>query len=227
MDSTNAWPSPPGDDFHDPDFCDPACVAAWEQLVERTERRDMSLFDAERTWREIWTTLTLARLHLDLAKGRGAVPITVQRAAALADRAERHALYPPDMSGPGVCCEVCGQVWSARSSSVKEVPVAQRVSGGAGESLAGELGRARSGRSSDWAEVASFRAGSCDGGSGRAALGCSDGPGAPLGRHQPALSARSARCAPGRARGGFCPRSRDGTARASKLGRRDQPTCGA
>jgi len=45
--------------------------------------------------------------------------------------------------GPGVCCEVCGQVWSARSSSVKEVPVAQRVSGGAGEAWrasSGELG---------------------------------------------------------------------------------------
>jgi hypothetical protein len=80
------------DHLNDPDFTEPACVAAWEELVDELERSDLSLAEAERKWSEISTTLILARLQLGLSSGRGAALITLRRAAALADRAERHAL---------------------------------------------------------------------------------------------------------------------------------------
>jgi hypothetical protein len=80
------------DYLKDPDFTDPACVAAWEELVDELERSDMSPVEAERTWQEISGILVLARLQLGLVGGRGAAPITVRRAAALADRAERRSL---------------------------------------------------------------------------------------------------------------------------------------
>ena len=80
------------DHLKDPDFTDPACVDAWEELVNELEQAEMPPEEAERTWRAVSTTLVLARLQLGLVSGRGGVPITIQRAAALADRAERHSL---------------------------------------------------------------------------------------------------------------------------------------
>ena len=82
----------PGDYLKEPDFMDPACVAVWEELVDELERRDMSPVEAERTWLGISDVLVLARLQLGLVGGGGAAPITVRRAAALADRAKRHSL---------------------------------------------------------------------------------------------------------------------------------------
>jgi len=80
------------DHLKDPDFTDPACAAAWEELVDELERTDMPPAEAERAWLSVSTTLVLARLQLGLAGERGAAPITLRRAAALADRAERHSL---------------------------------------------------------------------------------------------------------------------------------------
>lgn len=71
-----------------PDFLDPACVAAWEQLIDELERTDMQAVEAERTWLQIAAVLLLARLQLGLVSARVA-PLTLRRVAALADRAER------------------------------------------------------------------------------------------------------------------------------------------
>jgi hypothetical protein len=82
----------PGDYLKEPDLMDPACVAAWEELVDELERSEMSPVEAEHRWLETAAVLVLARLQLGLIGGRGAAPITLRRAAALADRAERHSL---------------------------------------------------------------------------------------------------------------------------------------
>ena len=80
------------DHLNDPDFTDPACVAAWEEMVNELKQAEMPPQEAKRTWLAVSTTLVLARLQLGLVSGRGGVPITIQRAAALADRAERRSL---------------------------------------------------------------------------------------------------------------------------------------
>jgi len=80
------------DHFNDPDFTDPACVDAWEELVDELERAELTLEESERTWQSLSATLVLARLQLGLVSDRGAAPLTIRRAAALADRAERHSL---------------------------------------------------------------------------------------------------------------------------------------
>ena len=52
----------------------------------------MGLEEANRTWLSVSSTLVLARLQIGLVSERGAAPITIRRAAALADRAERRSL---------------------------------------------------------------------------------------------------------------------------------------
>ena len=79
------------DYLKDPDFTDPACVDAWEELVDELERADMTPEEAERKWLSVSTTLVLARVQLGLASERRAAPITIQRAKVLADRAENHS----------------------------------------------------------------------------------------------------------------------------------------
>lgn len=83
---------PASDYLKDPDFTDPACVAVWEEWIDELERAEMTLEEANRTWLSVSSTLVLARLQLGLVSERGAAPITIQRAAALADRAERRSL---------------------------------------------------------------------------------------------------------------------------------------
>ena len=80
------------DYLKDPDFTDPACVAAWEEWIDELKRAEMGLEEANRTWLSVSSTLVLARLQLGLVSERGAAPITIRRAAALADRAERRSL---------------------------------------------------------------------------------------------------------------------------------------
>jgi len=80
------------DYLQDPDFADPACVAAWEELLDELDHAEMAPAEAERTWLSVSMTLVLARVQLGLASQRGAAPITIRRAAALADRAEWRSL---------------------------------------------------------------------------------------------------------------------------------------
>ena len=80
------------DHLKDPDLTDPMCVDVWEEFVDELEQAEMTPEQAKRTWQSVSATLVLAWLQVGLVSGRGAVPITIQRAAALADRAERHSL---------------------------------------------------------------------------------------------------------------------------------------